>query len=188
MNKQRKINLNLASRPLRNRRLFWFLTILMSGLIIIMTSLSSFYFFTSLGRSRTLRSSLSHIEAKISQVQREKEKYAKLVQDISSKNKKRVEQVNDVIFEKSFSWNEFLSRLEEALPERSYISYISLSPLESSRMEVKIRVVSSSLEDLLELIRNLKALNFQNIRPSSEKWDGRGQLVSEVSLTYERMD
>ena len=51
---------------------------------------------------------------------------------------------------------------------------------------LKIKAVSRNLDDLVLLINNLTAEGFKGIRVESETRDGRGRLVSEISLTYER--
>ena len=49
-------------------------------------------------------------------------------------------------------------------------------------------VVSQTLDDHIALINNLNALKISGIIVQNEDRNDRGQIVSEISLTYERLD
>jgi hypothetical protein len=55
-----------------------------------------------------------------------------------------------------------------------------------SKVQLSFKVAYSSVDDLLELYNNLKALKFSQIRIISEAENERGLLLSEISLNYEK--
>jgi hypothetical protein len=57
---------------------------------------------------------------------------------------------------------------------------------ENSTVQFRFKVVSQSLDDLLKLINNLQAQKFSTPRVENEERNERGQLVSEISVSYER--
>jgi len=101
--------------------------------------------------------------------------------------KEMVDEVNSIIYRKSFSWADFLTSLEKSLPDSSYI--ISLAPTftEDLNMKVRFKVVSRGLDDLLKLINNLEALKFKQIKVLNEVTNEQGLLLSEVTVSYERI-
>jgi hypothetical protein len=53
-------------------------------------------------------------------------------------------------------------------------------------MEVRLKVASPNLDELLKLNKNLYEKRFTNIRIISESRNEAGLLISEISLVYER--
>ncbi|MEN6310613.1 MAG: hypothetical protein ABFD80_03650, partial [Acidobacteriota bacterium] len=92
---------------------------------------------------------------------------------------------NAIILQKSFSWTGFLSDLEAALPESLYITSLDPNFSAGRTVTLKIKVVSGGLDDLLTFLNALNSRNFKYRLDSESREDG-GQLISEISLTYER--
>ena len=182
----RLIGLNLASRPLRSRRLYFFLSGLVGTLLVVATVLALMFFFRFYLKSRALKSRLDEIETRLTVSQREERRFSGRIREAVKKDQDKVDLVNRVILRKTFSWMKFLSRLEESLPASSYI--ISLDPQEVGGVSAQFRfkVVSRSLEDLLGLITNMQSRKFSQIRVESEEKTPQGQLMSEISVSYER--
>jgi hypothetical protein len=59
--------------------------------------------------------------------------------------------------------------------------------VDNTRIQFRFRVVSLSLDDLLALINKLQDLKFSQPRVETEERNERGQLTSEISVTYERV-
>jgi hypothetical protein len=59
--------------------------------------------------------------------------------------------------------------------------------VDDTRIQFRFRVVSPSLDDLLALINKLQDLKFSQPRVETEESNDRGQLTSEISVTYERV-
>ncbi|MGB2845815.1 MAG: hypothetical protein WBC02_13260 [Candidatus Aminicenantaceae bacterium] len=109
-----------------------------------------------------------------------------MIESAALKYEPKVDLINSIILRKSFSWIQFFSDLESSLPDSSYI--VSMEPVlaEHSRLQLRLKIATSSVNDLLELIDNLKELKFDQIRMKSENLSENGMLVSEISLSYER--
>ena len=186
MIRQRRINLNLASHPLRNRRLFYLLASSL-GLIFLLVLLSAGdIYFSYKGKAKKIESSMMKADQSIKKAQRQKKQYTTRIEKIAKENKGMVDLINSLIYKKSFSWIDFLSCLEDSLPDSSYI--VSLAPTisENLKMNVRFGVVSGSLDELLKLINNLEALKFKQIKVLNEARNDDGSLRSEISLTYEK--
>jgi len=178
--------LNLATNPVRNRRFFYLLQSILLVALLVISSFSGILFMSYQVKAKSVRSSLADLDRLTTAAQHEERKY-ETENDLSSKKlKKTVDLVNTIILKKSFSWVELLSQLENALPDSSYI--LSLSPKigEDTKVELTFRVASPNIQELVQLINNLKDLNFHQIKVMSEARDERGQLVSEIYLKYER--
>ena len=81
---------------------------------------------------------------------------------------------------------DFLSALEEALPESCYIESLAPTIKEDNQMEVRLKVAAPNLDELLKLNQNLYEKNFTGIRIMSETINEIGLLVAEITLLYER--
>jgi Tfp pilus assembly protein PilN len=182
----KRIELNLAARPLRNRRLFYFVGGVVGLAVVVSLSLSLVLFIRFYLKSRRIEARLAAIQTTIEKAQREEGRFAAKVSEAAKKDQAKVATANSIILNKSFSWTGFLTQLEECLPDSSYI--LALAPQEVGEVQARFRfkVVSRSLDDLLGLINNLQARNFSQIRVESEQRDNLGQLTSEISVSYER--
>jgi len=158
----------------------------MGILLLAVSYLTGSLYFNARAKTADVRTSISDIEKKAGVAQRKDKEFEVKVEELTKTYKGNVDLVNGIILRKSFSWVKLLGNLEAALPDSSYI--VSLAPrlLDDSKMEVKFRVISRNLDNLLKLINNLNNLKFQNIRIENEEINERGWLRSEISLSYER--
>lgn len=183
---QERMNLNLASHPLRNRRLFYLCLSIIGAALLVMIFLSGKIFLEYRTKAQQVKTLIAKTNQLIMNAQNDQEKNEAGVKQAVKNYKDKVDLVNNIILKKSFSWMEFLSDLEQALPDSSYI--ISLAPTltKDSRMQLKFKVASPRINELLKLINNLNALGFSQINPISEDENYRGLLITEISLSYER--
>ena len=181
-----KIRLNLASRPLRNTRFYRVCLVGLAFLLVILAFLAGFFFIKYGFKDRRARSSLRTVETKMQQVRAEQTRFKTQTDAVAKAEKGRVDLVNSIIFRKSFSWNAFLSELENALPDQSYITSLAPTFVGEASLDLRIKVVSKSLDDLLALINNLSARDFKRIRVESESADEGGQLITEITFNYGR--
>lgn len=186
MKNQQHLSLNLASHPVRNRRLFVILTLLVGSLLVILitTGVNGIVKYGLSGKNA--RDSIESINQEIVRLQRESKGHANLITQAKQENGKKVELINQIIYRKSFSWLTLLSRLEELLPDACYI--VSLAPAfhEDASMDIRFKVASPNLDTLMILIDRLNKLNFTHIRLLSENRDQTGYIVYEISVGYER--
>lgn len=129
---------------------------------------------------------IDKVEQKRGRVQLEEIQMADQIENESAINLSKINFINGLIYRKSFSWIGFLSDLESALPARCYIVSLAPSVRGDLRMEVRIRVASPTLPDLLKLYTQLVKLGFGNVLIRSEEQANNGLLISEVSFIYER--
>jgi hypothetical protein len=182
----KKVKVNLATRPLRNRRLF-FLLGGAAGLAFLITSLAAIIIFFQFNLKKgEVKAGLKKIDAAIEAAQTEQTRLATRFNDAVNKDRELIDTVNGIILKKSFSWTDFLSGLEECLPDSSYILSLAIPQVDNTRIQFRIKVVSQNLDDLLALINRLQELNFSRPRVETEERNDQGQLVSEISVTYER--
>ncbi|MGB8953347.1 MAG: hypothetical protein WCC06_11860 [Candidatus Aminicenantales bacterium] len=182
----RKFNLNLASEPLRNRRFFRLLFWSLAAAVLCLSVASVVFYLSERARLAGAQKDLADVHRTIRITQKEREEFAVRTQEISQKYAESVDFFNAVIVKKCFSWVEFFTLLENALPASSYI--VSLSPLQltESKMEWRMKVVSPHLQGLLELVHNLQVSQFKNITVKNEARDADAQLLAEITLAYER--
>lgn len=186
MAKPERLNLNLASEPLRNRRFFYLLLSVIIVSLLVVSFFAGKIFLKYKSRAELAQASLGEIERLINIAQREEKEFKAKSGEASEKYGEKVRLVNGIIFRKSFSWIEFLSKLEDSLPDQSYIVSLAPTLTENSRIELRFKVVSQNLNDLLQFINHLNALKFRQIRFLSESKNESGQILSEISLSYER--
>lgn len=184
MRNKRGIHLNLATHPLKNKKLFSFCLIFIGVIFLFLSVTGGVIYFSYKNKAEAVKASLLNFDQSIKEIQSKQNRFQ--IEKMEGTYQETVNIINGLIFRKSFSWIDFLSCLEDSLPSSSYI--VSLAPTMSEDLQMRVRfaVVSRSLEDLLELINNLKEMKFTNIRVLNEVSNEQGFLRSEISLTYER--
>jgi hypothetical protein len=183
----RRLSLNLATRPLRNRRFF---TLLIGGLglaFLVTALLAVILFFHFTLKENSVRAGIRKADAAIQNAQSEQKRLDNQAREAANKDRALVDGINRIILRKSFSWTDFLSKLEDALPDPSYILSLAPTLVDDTRIQFHFRVVSQNLDGLLALINKLQELKFTQPRVETEERNERGQLASEISVTYERI-
>ena len=186
MNGETKTKLELASHPLRNRRLFYLCILLLLALTAVIILVSANMYFKYKNEYEATQARITEVEQKRGLAQREELKMDRQIENESAAHLLKINFINGLIYRKSFSWIGFLSDLENALPARCYIVSLVPSQRGDLGMEVIIRVASPSLEDLLKLYTQLVSLGFENVLIRSEEQADNGMLISEVSFIYEK--
>lgn len=183
----RRLNLNLATRPLRNRRLFRLLGGLLGLAFLATTILAIALFFQFTLKKNGVRAGLQKADETMKVAQSEQKRLGIRIKEAAKKDKDLIDTINSIILKKSFSWTDFLSKLEECLPDPSYILSMAPTLVDDTRIQFRFRLVSQNLDDLLALINKLQDLKFTQPRVETEERNDRGQLTSEISVNYERV-
>jgi Tfp pilus assembly protein PilN len=186
MNDRVILNLNLATKPRRNLRLYAALTRALGFLLAVLAALSVYVVLKYGGESARLRAEIASNQGLQEAVQREEKRLTADVDKEERLSRTRVDLVNDIIMKKTFLWTALFSELEKALPGSSYITSLNPGFTADGAITMQMRVTSRSLDDLLALIDNLVAQGFKHIKPSGEFRNEDGRLITEISLTYER--
>ena len=181
-----KLNLNLATRPLRNRRLYLAAVRALSVAVIVLAALSAFVALKD-GRA------LSRLRAEVAgteRLQNEAEREARrLKADIDRETKlsgSRIDLVNSIIQRKMFSWTGLFTDLEKCLPGPSYITSLLPSFASEGAVALQMRVTSRSLDDLMAFITALYHNGFTKVSEGGETRDEGGRVLSEITAGYER--
>jgi len=178
--------LNLATHPTRNRRFYLLVRAVLAASCAVLLGLTAFTMVKYGLEALRLRASLAEAGARRDAATKEERRLQAEVRKAEQADKAEVEVVNRIITQKSFSWTQFFSELEAALPDSVYIT--SLTPNFSGERTVtlKVKAVSAGLDDLLVFLNNLNARKFTT-RVESDSREEEGRLVSEISLSYERI-
>jgi hypothetical protein len=183
----KKLNLNLASHPLRNRRFFFAGAGVLTVALVVVAFSAGSYFSKYKGQADTAGRELARLVLVRETAQKEKVNWTNRVLDLSNSAQNKVDLINNLIRRKSFSWVEFFSLLEEALPASSYIASLSPEQTSAGKIDVRFKVVTQNLDELVELVRKLYALDFKQVSVINET-KIEGQMLSEISAVYERTD
>jgi len=182
----RTLYTNLASYPLKNRRLFFLLLAVLGALCVFLCLLGVYTFFSYAKENKDFRAKKSHVESRMQQFEREENTLTTKINQAAKEHKKNVDRMNSLIYRKSFSWVSFLSDMEEVLPSSCYIVSLSPSVGEGSQIGVRFKVAAPNLAELLKLNNRLYEMKFKDIRVISESQTREGFLLSEISVVYEK--
>jgi Tfp pilus assembly protein PilN len=185
MSQSRTLFLNLATRPARNRSFYHLARNLLAVGFVALFALTAYTVAKYGLQSIRLRASIAEanrIKAASGQDQR---RLLAEVEQAKKVDQAEVDVANRIIFQKSFSWTGFLSELEASLPDSLHIASLVWNFSGDRTVNLKVKAISRGLDDLLVFLNNLNARKF-TYRFESESREEEGQLVSEISLTYER--
>jgi Tfp pilus assembly protein PilN len=186
MKKQKRAHLDLATNPLKNRRFFF----LISGILGVLTAAvwfsGVFTFWTYSSKQANFQDNSAQIEKMMIDAKREELRLSTQIKNASQIYQGKIDSLNTLIFKKSFSWMEFLSALEEALPASCYIESLAPTLKENNQMEVRLKIAAPNLDELLKLTKNLYEKSFSGIKIINEAVNEAGLLLSEITLVYER--
>lgn len=186
MSNHKKFNLNLATTPMQNRRLFLFLAALLGLGTLFSLALGGKIYSQYRGLAQEAGKEVAQINRQISDDQREANKLSISIEELSQKHSDEVAFINSLVYSKSFSWIDFFSALEEALPASSYIVSLRPFPEEGTSMEVQFTAASTSLNEVLNFIARLANKGFKDIQILRESKSPEGLSLTEISLRYER--
>jgi Tfp pilus assembly protein PilN len=177
--------LNLATRPVRNRRFYLLAQAVLAVALIALIGLTAYTVATYGLRTSRLKASLAAANKLKDAAAQEQSRLDSDITKAKAAYQTRIELVNRIILQKSFSWTGFLSELEAALPDSITIASLVPNVLGDRTVTLRIKAVSRGLDDLLVFLNNLNARKF-TYRLENESREEDGFLVSEISLTYER--
>jgi Tfp pilus assembly protein PilN len=180
--------INLATNPFRNRRLSLGLLGFLAAVLMCMVVLSLVVYISYSGRLAEAREASRETENLFRGLQTEQRQLNARIAEISGLYQEKIDFLNQVIRQKSFSWSEFLSDLEEMLPDYSYI--VSLTPQlrEGSEVGVRLRIAAPGLTHMVQFLNKLYARTYTGVRVANESSTDRGYLLWEVYFVYKRHD
>ncbi len=180
------LNLNLATRPLRNRRLYMTAVRLFAGLFIVLAGLAAFIALKDGRALMRLKKDMAETRRVQSEAQTEERRLSADVGREGKLSRPRIDLVNSIIQRKMFSWTGLLTEIEKCLPGPSYLTGLMPTFTPEGAVALQMRVMSQSLPDLMAFTTALNASGFKNIQVGAEQRSEDGRLISEVSTIYER--
>jgi len=185
MTAAKKLDINLAGRPLRNRRFFFASMGVLAVLAVLFLGLGLGTLIRSKSQQARALSGYDRLDIVIKNEERSRTAREAEIKSLTVRTQDRIDRVNEIIMKKAFRWTEFFTMLEGALPASSYISSMAPVAAVEGRFEIKFKVVSRTMGDLLQLTQNLLTVTGRPPFVLNETRSG-GQLVSEITLTYEK--
>lgn len=184
MNGGLRLPVNLASRPIRNRRLFRVICGALIALFVVFGGWAGYLLVNSTLHARRDERASADMERRIQVLDRERAQKTALTTSLRKKDAEIIGGLNEAIARKNFSWVDFFSRLESVLPPRA--SIVSFNPLEltGTRLRVVMKIGSPGLHGLLLLVENLNKSGFTDVTVRNETAGG-GRLISEVGFVYD---
>jgi hypothetical protein len=180
------LDLNLATRPLRNRRLYRTVAWALAGLMAVCVALGAWVVLKYGGQARRFKAVGAAARRLQDEALRETQRLNADIQRAEGQSRLKVDLVNAVILKKSFRWTALLAELEKALPGPSFITALTPAFTADGSMAMRLRVTSRRLEDLSAFITALTAGGFKDIKVSGEQRSEDGRLIAEIDLRYER--
>jgi len=180
------LDLNLATRPLRNRRMYAAAVRALAGLLIVLAGLAAFVVLKYGGETSKLKASKAEASRVWASARREEKDKKADITRAEKLSRTRVDLVNGIIQRKMFSWTGLLTELEKSLPGPSYLTALTPSLTSDGTIALNMRVTSRSMSDLTSFITALYAHGFTNVRVGGEQRSDDGRLLSEITATYER--
>lgn len=184
MNGGLRLSVNLATRPLESRRLYRAVLGTLIALFLVFGGGAGAFFIHSTIQGKTDERAAADFELRIQAADKERSEKAGQSEAMRLKNADLVAEVNGVIARKNFSWVNFFSRLEEALPPGCSIAAFNPLQMTGTNLQVSLKVLTPGLPELLILIENLSARKFQNVTMKNETTGG-GRLISEIGFLYD---
>lgn len=182
-----KIYLNLASQPWRNRRPFLFLVGFLIVLSVAISAVSLWFFVDYRTEINQKRREIIRIARMEDALRREEKQLAARAGALAKNLEAEVEIANSIINDKSFSWSDFFSRLEKALPSNCYLNSLTFNRRADLKLEIKFKLVAPDLNSLLKTIEKLREAGFSGLQVQSEDLSGRN-IISEMVMIYEGTD
>ena len=186
MKTHKRLHLNLATHPSRNRRLFYSLVTLLSVVILVIAVVGGGNFLRYGTKVRVNRQTVRQLEQAINTAKNQEKEFTRKTNSASSEMGKEVEALNGIVYRKSFSWVLFLYALEEVLPDACYIT--SLAPVfrDDATVDLNFKMVSPDSENFYTLLERIVERGGRNVRLIREDRDERGNFVFEIAVIYAR--
>jgi len=183
---QRRVRLNLATQPVRNRRFFFLAASLTAALTLSLSVWGGSLFFKYRGRASEIGREVGEMDRQIQSAETKKIEFQSRIDELEKTHRRTVDLLNSLIYRKSFSWTDFLSGLEESLPSSCYIVSLTPTVLGDTKIELRVRFAHPNVDELIRWINNLKSEGFDSINIRSERRGDQGNLLTEMSVIYER--
>lgn len=180
------LRINLATRPLRNRRIFlWAAAALAAGLAVSAAA-GGYFFIRYETEGRRARREAEQLAQRTREARSETIRLTRETERAGKELREDVDLLNAAIRRKVFSWIRLLGEIEAALPGDSILVSFQPGLPDERGVALRIDVASASMDGLLAFLRGLAAGRFSGIRVDSESPGAGGRLVTPITLHYDQ--
>lgn len=152
-----RLNINLATHPYEDSREFYLRWGALVGALSAITLVLVVMLFLNWRGSRDIGSKISDMRRQIDAADRERAtNEAFLNRPENRTTRDRAQFLNALIAEKSFSWTQVLSDLEQLMPTNARVLSIQPKMNDQSQLSVEVVVESQSRDNALELVRRME--------------------------------
>jgi hypothetical protein len=176
-------DLNLASRPFRNRRLPLLAT---TALVVAAVALTAAHAALLYGlfspHARERRAAVARLETVLRALREEQARL--VVADVPAATRARWQAARGVVERRVFSWTLLLSRLEAALPRD--VRLVSIAPgIENGDVSIDVQAEAESVEAGFAVVARFEAQpEFSDVRPQSIADGQDGRVEMSYRMTY----
>lgn len=177
------LDLNLASRPFRNRRLPRLAAAALALAALLLTALHALMLSRlHAAPARQRQAEVAALEAELRDLRAAHSRLA--LPEVSRATAARWDAVREVVDRRAFSWTLLLSRLEAALPRD--VRLVSVAPTAADgRLFVQVSAEAETIEAGFALVARLEQCpEFADVRPSSIADGDQGRVEMQYRLRY----
>ncbi|HWS53726.1 MAG TPA: hypothetical protein VN228_06360 [Pyrinomonadaceae bacterium] len=176
--------LNLASQPFRNRALPW----VVAAAVALVSLLALVY---TLAEHRRVRAEADVAERQVETLRREhaqlKAQAEEIRESIPPEQREALRAAHELVDDRSFSWSQLFSDLEDALPSGVRVSRINVREVmrygDQTRADLDLTVVGRAASDVINMIGDMRRNGTFTADPlSSNQKSGKGEAGYEWVL------
>jgi type IV pilus assembly protein PilN len=166
-----RLDINLATQPYQDARLFWKRWgVVLAGLSLL-TILLLYFTISGWISARQDRAMIHQREEQIAARDQERMQAQALLNAPQNRTiRDRSAFLNDVFERKALSWTQVFEELERVMPGQLHVVSIKPDMTQDNQLELKLVVAGSSRESALDLVRKMEASQrFRQTHVESEK-------------------
>ncbi|HEY1462631.1 MAG TPA: PilN domain-containing protein [Terriglobales bacterium] len=166
-----RLDINLATQPYQDARLFWKRWgVVLAGLSLV-TILLLYFTISGWISARQDRAMIHQREEQIAARDQERMQAQALLNAPQNRTiRDRSAFLNDVFERKALSWTQVFEELERVMPGQLHVVSIKPDMTQDNQLELKLVVAGSSRESALDLVRKMEASQrFRQTHVESEK-------------------
>jgi hypothetical protein len=176
-------DLNLASRPFRNRRLPLLATAALGAAAVALTALHAALLLELFSpRALERRAAVGRLESELRALR--EQQAGLVVADVPAATRERWRAARGVVERRVFSWTLLLSRLEAALPRD--VRLVSIAPgIEAGEVSIDVQAEAESVEAGFAVVARFEAQpEFSDVRPQSIADGDGGRVKMSYRMRY----
>lgn len=152
-----RVELNLASRPVENRRRFYALAGTSIAILLALALLQATAFFGDWWSGRDAGRRISQLQAELTRLEDEQRKLEEQLKEPQARDvMEHAYFLNSLILQKSISWTKIFMDMEKIVPDRVQVVSIRPEVLDTNQMRLDMNVSGETMEQLLDFLRRVE--------------------------------